>query len=90
MAEEPTSRNEAAYLESLPPSLVVEGAPAGIRKMLAGGDVRVVGQMMVGQISVWRLDERSRWPSLPYIVLPGNVGTESTLANILRTLQGGS
>lgn len=51
---------------------------------------RVVGQMLVGQISVWRLDERSRRPGLPYVVFPGNVGTDSTLANVLRTLQGES
>lgn len=51
---------------------------------------RVVGQMLVGQISVWRLDERSRRPRLPYVVFPGNVGDDGALSRVMKTLQGGS
>lgn len=48
---------------------------------------RVVGQMKQGMISLWRLDEGSRRPGLPYVVFLGNVGDEDTLADVLKTLR---
>jgi uncharacterized protein YgbK (DUF1537 family) len=57
---------------------------------LDAAGARVVGQMKRGMISVWRLDERSRRPGLPYVVFPGNVGDDSTLADVLKVLRGGA
>lgn len=34
---------------------------------------QVVGQILPG-VPVWALGEESRWPGLPYVVFPGNVG----------------
>ncbi len=47
----------------------------------------VVGQIRLG-VPVWRLGPETRFPGLPYVVFPGNVGTEETLAEIVRELRG--
>jgi hypothetical protein len=39
-------------------------------------------------VPVWRLDSESRFPSMPYIVFPGNVGEAETLAEIVTELIG--
>jgi uncharacterized protein YgbK (DUF1537 family) len=49
---------------------------------------RVVGQMRRGMVSVWRLDDESLRPGLPYVVFPGNVGNDDTLLEVLETLRG--
>lgn len=54
---------------------------------LSAAKARVVGQMREGMISLWRLDGRSRRPGLPYVVFPGNVGDEETLADVLKVLR---
>jgi len=46
----------------------------------------VLGQILPG-IPVWRLGAESRFPGLPYVVFPGNVGSEESLAEAIRTLQ---
>ena len=42
------------------------------------------GQILPG-VPVWRLGNESRYPGLDYIVFPGNVGTPSSLAEIVNT-----
>ncbi len=46
----------------------------------------VLGQIRAG-VPVWRLGAKSRFPGLPYVVFPGNVGEPETLAAIVRELQ---
>lgn len=46
---------------------------------------RVLGQILPG-VPVWRLEHQSRWPGMPYIVFPGNVGEESSVADIVKLL----
>jgi uncharacterized protein YgbK (DUF1537 family) len=41
----------------------------------------VLGQVEKG-ISVWQTDESSKFPLMPFIVFPGNVGTRDTLKNV--------
>lgn len=41
----------------------------------------VLGQAEKG-ISVWQTDESSKFPLMPFIVFPGNVGTRDTLKNV--------
>jgi uncharacterized protein YgbK (DUF1537 family) len=48
----------------------------------------VLGQIRPG-IPVWRLGEETRYPGLPYVVFPGNVGGPETLAEIVLQLRGG-
>ncbi len=47
----------------------------------------VLGQVQPG-VPVWRLGEESRYPGLPYVVFPGNVGEAGTLAEIVAGLSG--
>jgi uncharacterized protein YgbK (DUF1537 family) len=48
----------------------------------------VLGQLFHGKVSVWELGERSARPGLRYVVFPGNVGDEDTLARALDRLRG--
>jgi uncharacterized protein YgbK (DUF1537 family) len=52
----------------------------GIRRAL------VLGQILPG-VPVWQTGRESRYPGLPYIVFPGNVGGEDALATIYRQLR---
>lgn len=45
----------------------------------------VLGQILPG-IPVWRTGEESRFPGLPYIIFPGNVGEETTLREVVEML----
>jgi uncharacterized protein YgbK (DUF1537 family) len=47
----------------------------------------VVGQVRPG-VPVWRLGPESRFPTMPFIVFPGNVGGPETLAEIVMELIG--
>jgi uncharacterized protein YgbK (DUF1537 family) len=48
----------------------------------------VLGQMLPGQISVLRLGPETPRPGMPYLVFPGNVGNDGSLADVLTTLSG--
>lgn len=45
----------------------------------------VKGQVRPG-IPVWQTGEESKFPNMPYIIFPGNVGTERDLLEIVETL----
>ena len=47
----------------------------------------VLGQIRPG-IPVWQLGPETRYPGLPYVVFPGNVGAPGTLAEIVALLRG--
>jgi len=47
----------------------------------------VLGQIIPG-VPVWRLGEESKYPGLPYVVFPGNVGGPDALAKTLTILKG--
>jgi len=47
---------------------------------------RVLGQLIKG-VPVWQADEKSKFPSIPYIVFPGNVGSDYDLYNALKKLE---
>lgn len=46
----------------------------------------VRGQALPG-VPVWELGQESRYPGLPYIVFPGNVGSETALADLWQRLR---
>ena len=74
-----------------PPAFVV--AKGGITssdvgvKALRTRRAWVLGQIRPG-IPVWRTDEASRFPGVPYVIFPGNVGEESTLREAVELLLG--
>ena len=45
----------------------------------------VMGQIQPG-IPVWRMEAESKFPGMPFIVFPGNVGQEDTLKKMVETL----
>jgi uncharacterized protein YgbK (DUF1537 family) len=47
----------------------------------------VLGQILPG-IPVWRLGPESRFPGRPYVVFPGNVGADASLADAINVLRG--
>ena len=50
----------------------------------------VAGTMLPGIIPVWILPEDNEFPGLPYIIFPGNVGDQGTLAEVMERLRSGS
>jgi uncharacterized protein YgbK (DUF1537 family) len=56
-------------------------------KALAVRRAIVLGQIRAG-VPVWRLGPESRFPGMPYVVFPGNVGAPETLAEIVAELRG--
>jgi len=47
---------------------------------------QVLGQILPG-VPVWRCGSESRFPNLPYVVFPGNVGSTGAISTIVRTLR---
>lgn len=45
----------------------------------------VLGQLLPG-VPVWQLGTETRWPGLPYVVFPGNVGGPAALAEAVQLL----
>jgi uncharacterized protein YgbK (DUF1537 family) len=39
-------------------------------------------------IPCWVLGDESRFPGVPYVIFPGNVGTPRTLADVITMLRG--
>ncbi len=44
-----------------------------------------LGQIQPG-VPVWKTDKNSRFPDIPYIIFPGNVGDDDTLLNAVKVL----
>ena len=76
---------------SIAPSFVI--AKGGITssdigtKALAVKRASVMGQIKPG-IPVWRTGEESRFPHMPYVIFPGNVGEIETLKEAAEVLMG--
>ena len=45
----------------------------------------VLGQIL-GGVPVWRPGEECKWPKVPYIVFPGNVGDDNALRDVVSVL----
>lgn len=48
----------------------------------------VLGQLFAGMVSALRLGPETPRAGIPYVVFPGNVGTDDSLADVLSTLAG--
>lgn len=46
----------------------------------------VLGQVAKG-VPVWQADELSKFPGLPYVVFPGNVGDDAALFTVLNSME---
>jgi uncharacterized protein YgbK (DUF1537 family) len=56
-------------------------------KALEAKRAMVLGQILPG-VPVWELGPESRFPGLPYVIFPGNVGDEEALRKVLDILKG--
>lgn len=56
-------------------------------KALSVKKAEVVGQVSPG-IPVWMTGNESKFPMMPYIIFPGNVGDTGTLTEVVRKLEG--
>ncbi len=56
-------------------------------KALQVKKARVLGQIRPG-IPVWQTGEESKFPGIPYVIFPGNVGDETTLREAVEILLG--
>ncbi|KAK8455261.1 hypothetical protein SEVIR_4G115300v4 [Setaria viridis] len=52
-------------------------------KALEARRAKVMGQALAG-VPLWQLGPESRFPGVPYIVFPGNVGDNSALAKVVK------
>jgi uncharacterized protein YgbK (DUF1537 family) len=82
---------DVAQRLSTPPRYVI--AKGGITsndlalKAFGVHQATVPGQVAPG-IPCWVLGEESRFPGVPYVIFPGNVGTPNTLAEVITMLRG--
>lgn len=73
-------------LTRAPAFLVVKGGITSSYiavKALGVRKARVLGQLRPG-IPVWRIGGESRFPGVPYVIFPGNVGEEDTLKEVVE------
>ncbi|MCL4249544.1 MAG: hypothetical protein KJ065_15480 [Anaerolineae bacterium] len=80
-------------INARPRYLLAKGGITSSDVATRGLDVKralVRGQILPG-VPVWQLGEESRYPTLAYIVFPGNVGGDNALATVVQSLaQGGA
>ena len=78
----------AANLKTKPAFIIAKGgitsSDVGV-KALRVKKALVAGQAAAG-IPVWRTGPESKFPGLAYVIFPGNVGTETTLKEIVEEL----
>ena len=75
-------------LDATPEFIIVKGGITSSDiavKALHAEKALIRGQVYPG-IPVWKLGENSRYPGIPYIVFPGNVGDADTLKKLAESL----
>jgi uncharacterized protein YgbK (DUF1537 family) len=79
-----------ADLEARPSFLIAKGgitsSDVGTKALRVRRAV-VLGQILPG-VPVWQTGSESKFPNLPYVIFPGNVGSETALREIVETLIG--
>ena len=78
----------AANLKTKPAFIIAKGgitsSDVGV-KALRVKKALVAGQAAAG-VPVWKTGPESKFPGLAYVIFPGNVGTETTLKEIVEEL----
>ncbi|MCG8526299.1 MAG: hypothetical protein MI748_07970 [Opitutales bacterium] len=75
-------------IETCPEFVIAKGGITSSDIATKGLEVRramVKGQILPG-VPVWELGEESRFPGIPYVVFPGNVGSDEALYETFRKL----
>lgn len=55
-------------------------------KALSVKEAYVLGQIQPG-IPVWKTDADSKFPKIPYVIFPGNVGETDSLRKVVEILR---
>ena len=77
-------------LEAAPAFIVAKGGITSSdigTKALGVKKARVLGQVKPG-VPVWQTGDESKFPGIPYIIFPGNVGEEEMLKEVVEILNG--
>jgi uncharacterized protein YgbK (DUF1537 family) len=80
-----------SWIDTCPGYIIAKGGATSIeiaKKALGARETLALGQILPG-VPVWRLGPEARWPGIPYVVFPGNVGDDTALLRAVRTLCGG-
>ena len=86
------SKNLVSCVQNLavcPRFLIVKGGVTSSNIATQGLNVRkakVLGQIIPG-VPVWQPGQESRFPDIPYIVFPGNVGDQHALSDVFSVFQ---
>ncbi len=77
-------------LSATPSFLIAKGGITSsdiATKALAVKRARVMGQILPG-VPVWKLGRESKYPGMPYVIFPGNVGGDDAMLNAYRRIIG--
>jgi uncharacterized protein YgbK (DUF1537 family) len=78
-------------LQTRPAFVVTKGGITSIEIARIGMGVTeayVPGQITIS-VPLWELGPESKWPGIRYVVFPGNVGDDDTLADVVEALRKG-
>lgn len=78
-------------VQTRPAFVVAKGGITSIEIARIGMGVKeayVPGQIAMG-VPLWELGPESKWPGMRYVVFPGNVGDDDTLAEVVEVLRKG-
>ena len=76
-------------LEVTPAFIVAKGGITSSdvgTKALGVKKARVLGQIKPG-VPVWQIGDESKFPGIPYVIFPGNVGEEEMLKEVVEMLE---
>jgi uncharacterized protein YgbK (DUF1537 family) len=76
-------------LPEAPAVIVAKGGITSLevaRRALGARDALVAGQVLPG-VPLWRLGTGARFPGIPYVVFPGNVGEDGALLEVLARVR---
>jgi uncharacterized protein YgbK (DUF1537 family) len=72
-----------------PAAIIAKGGITSLeiaRRALGARDALVAGQVLPG-VPLWRLGTGARFPGIPYVVFPGNVGDDDALLAVLTRVR---
>ena len=78
------------HIQYQPNYVVAKGGITSIELARTGLNIEqsiILGQIIKG-VPVWRPGAGARWPDIPYVVFPGNVGDELALSKVVEILEG--
>ncbi len=82
--------NIIRQIKLTPGYLIAKGGITSIelaRQALQAEEALAIGQIING-VPVLRFGQETRWPDIPYVIFPGNVGDDTALIRVVKILKG--